>query len=137
LVEIEESELEKFEKHLGKPTGIKIGEDTFNLLPLDVEDLPDLLRILQKFSGIKEGEEEKWLERMDTETTGRLTKLIVKTLKISYPKMDEEKLKRFASVNFIPMVVALFQINTMGAEKADVKVMERIKELRKKREKKK
>lgn len=136
MVEISNEEIEKFERHLGKATEIKIGTDTFNLFPLDVEDLPDLLKILQKFTGIKEGEEEKWLERMDEETTQRLGRLIIKTLKISYPKMDENKLKRFASVNFIPMVVALFQINTMGAEKADAKVLERIKKMREERKEK-
>lgn len=133
MAEISKEDIEKFEKHLGKPTEIKIGEDTFNFLPLDTDDLPDLLKILKQFAGIEQGEEEKWLERMDAETTKTLSSLIIKTLQISYPGMEENKLKRFASVNFIPMVVTLFQINTMGAEKADAKVLERIKKIREKK----
>jgi len=129
-MEITKEEIEKFEKHLGMAQETKIGEDTFYFLPLYAEDIPSLLRVIQQFTAkVKPGQEEKWLEALDKETAEILVELNKKTVKISYPKLSDEKINRFVSANFISLTIALFNINDLGAKKIG-KVKERLEKIR-------
>ena len=137
MVEIEENEIKKFEKHMGLAQEFKIGEDTFKFLPLRAEDIPELLKVIRVFTTkVKPGEEENWLEAMDKETIEILVKLIKKMVKISYPKLSEEQIDNFVSANFIALSVALFQINDLGAKKVGA-IKERLEKLRAARRSKK
>ena len=117
MSEISEEELKKFEKHMGLAQEFKIGDDVFHFKPLTARYIPDLLRVIQKFSDIKEGEEGKWLQTMDEDTSNRLIKLIEKMVQLSYPNLTEEQIDSFVASNFIALSTALLQINDLGAKK--------------------
>ncbi len=137
MVEMTEEEIKKFEKHMGLAQEFKIGKDTFKFLPLRAEDIPDLLRVIKTFTiKVKPGEEDKWLEAMDEESTRLMVKLIKKMVKISYPQLTDEQIDNFVSANFIALSIALFQINDLGARKIG-RIRERLEKLKAMRKPKK
>ncbi len=117
MAEIDKEELKKFEKHMGIAQEVQIGDDVFRLRPLYAEDIPDLLKIIQEFTNLKEGEEGRWLELMKKETSEIFIKLMKKMVSISYPDLSDNQVADFTSANFIPLSIALFQINDLGAKK--------------------
>lgn len=129
---VSENEIKKFERHLGKPMQVTIADEVFEFRPLSAEDLPDLLRVLQVFtSKVKPGQEDRWMEAMDEETTARLVGLVKKMVKKSYPELTDSVVDEFVSANFITLTTVLFQLNDLGAAKVDTKVLERIEKMKK------
>ncbi len=131
---IEEAELEKFERHIGKGSSLelKIGDktDTFVLKPLPLSSLPDLFRVFKAFAKLRPGSEEEFFDKLDEETSKKMTQLAMDTMKLSYPNMSEEKLELFVSTNFMPILTKVFEINDLGLKKIAPRALARIKKMR-------
>jgi len=101
----------RFEKCLGEGEEIEIEyasgkKETLKLKPLGWEDINDLLLIGKDFSG-----SEKPLENISDTTIERMKKLVLKTMKNSYPEEPEEELKAFAAKNFMLLIPIIIDMN--------------------------
>jgi len=133
---ISKEEIEKFKKHMGLPQEFRIGDDVFYFKPLNAEDIPSLLSVIKTFTNkVKPGQEERWLEAMDNESTVELVRLIKKMVKISYPDIGDEEINSFVSANFISLSIALFQINDLGAKNVNL-IQDKLAKLKARRAKK-
>ena len=118
--------MDKFEAHMARPAEVELErpdgtKDIFVLHPLDWEDMPELVKLMKKLSKgmpkiknpeeIKEEDLATVMEGFDEETVGVIQKLVLKTLKKSYPEEKEEKLKAFAAGTWLKLFPKILEIN--------------------------
>lgn len=130
-----EEEIKKWERHIAKPMEFVFedeegNKDKFLLKPLTIEDMGDLYYVSTASVELSKG------NRQDlNEMTERASKLILKTLRLSYPDIPEETLEGFAKSHFAELTNAIFQVNRFISKTA--KVVEKIAEVRRNIEAKK
>lgn len=105
--------MDKFDRHVGNGQAITIDEDTFVIKPLGVSHMKDFFKLMRKFDGAKK--EEDFLRNLDDETSDTISRIIMATLKKSYPEIAQEKLEEFGMKNFGVILPAIFEVN-MGTE---------------------
>ena len=114
-------DLEKMKRHLGKGGDVEIvnvdGEkDTFHLEQLGVGSLPSLLMVYGEL------EEAGTFNNMSMDGKNRLIDLVVESVNGSYTKpktMPQEEYDaltgKFVTLNFIPLMMKVFDLNGMGS----------------------
>ena len=132
---MDENELKKWERHIGKPQEFEFednegNKDKFLLKPLPIEFIGDLLYVSNAMLELSQGKDENLEKGM-----AKAQKLIMETLKSSYPEILEEILLGFAKRHFMDLINAIFEINQFVSKTA--KVEERIAQIRRNLEKKK
>jgi len=88
-------DLEKFNKHIGKPVTIKIEGDEFEFKPLNYEQFGKLIVFGGKYGTGKDFDTTKLGEQGAEEMMG----LFVDIVKTSYPELDQEKIDSFVVHN--------------------------------------
>jgi len=127
----------RFNKYLGEAEKVEIEykdgtKEVLMLKPLGWDDIKDMLLLSKTFAiNLPEKGEipiEKMLEKMDSGTIDIMQKIVLKTMKISYPEEPEDELKAFATKNFMALMPTIIDLNlnTGSTEK-----LEKIKELQK------
>jgi len=99
-------------------------KEILELKPLNWEDINDLMMIGKVFSKNTENP----MENLNVETVELMKKLVLKTMKLSYPEEPEDELKGFATKNFMVLMPYIFEMNFNLAK---TEKMERIKEIQK------
>jgi hypothetical protein len=109
---MDEHKIAKMKRHLGMDKVITIGEDTFNIPPLPMEYLPDLMELAGKFSG----DEKELAKNMDKDTIKRVIELIKVSLAKSpdIETSDKEVLDSFIARNFPQLLGAMIEASTAG-----------------------
>jgi len=83
--------------------------------PLTGKYLEDLYYVMEKFSGTNTKEEtlstEELLKVLGTDASTKLHKLVLETLKLSYPDIDTIQLDTFASQNLFKFVEPMIKVN--------------------------
>jgi hypothetical protein len=127
----------RFNKYLGEAEKVEIeyksgDKEVIMLKPLGWDDIKDMLLLSKTFAiNLPEKGEipiEKMLEKMDSGTIDIMQKIVLKTMKLSYPEEPEDELKAFATKNFMALMPTIIDLNlnTGSTEK-----LEKIKELQK------
>jgi hypothetical protein len=113
----------RFSKSMGEPEEITLtypdgNSEKLMLKPLGWEDVNDLMMIGKAFTSENP---ENVFEKMNDETIERMKKVVLKTMKNSYPDEPEEELKAFASKNFMSLIPIILNMNfnTGKTEKLD------------------
>ena len=104
--------MDKFDRHIGSGKCIKIGEDDFIIKPLGMKHMKSFFKLMKKFDGAKGNSD--FVKALDEDTTEVIEKLLMATLKKSYPEVDEEKLSEFGMKNFGELLPAIFEVNMGG-----------------------
>jgi len=104
--------LDKFNKHMANPHKFKIAEDEFEIMPLGVEYIGELLDLASTKNPTKNDRD-------------RLVKLIKISLKETYPELSDEQLNKFIVGNYLILANVIFDANPLGTDKIDV-IKERI-----------
>jgi len=122
------AEMNKFERHMAKGAVLELKNedktiDTFDLKPLEYEDMDKYYLLLEKVSSM-ESELKKENKDMDKITSSEIFKylgnetiklimdLSLKTIKLSYPDLDDKLAKRFVKDNFMNLFPLLFEANS-------------------------
>lgn len=93
----------RLEKYFGKGEKIKVGEDEFELKPLDVEYLPHFFKVMGSLSSAKGIYDENCVDSIKI--------LIEETLKRSMPEEPEELRKQFGLKYSGQILTAIFRMN--------------------------
>ena len=107
---------------------LKIGEEEVTLRPLGVKYLPDLFALIGRFKDAKE--EGDVIALLDEKTSTLLSKLVMATLKLSYPDEPQAELEAFAMNHLMEIMPVVLEINSFGATK-DREVIKKVEHLRK------
>lgn len=131
-------ELSKFDKHMGKPLIVQLKnedgeEDTFTLYPLGYEYLSDVFSLIERVAEITPSVKginlDTDIESLDTaqlkqifslfdkDTIGLLGKILVGTMRVSYPDLfksadGERKANLFITANLFELLSPVLQLNT-------------------------
>jgi dsDNA-binding SOS-regulon protein len=82
--------------------------EVLKLKPLGWEDVNDLMMIGKSFTSENP---ENTFDKMTDDTIERMKKVILKTMKNSYPDEPEEELKAFAAKNFMTLIPIVLNMN--------------------------
>jgi len=127
--------MDKFERHLIKPTEVKIvnesgEEDVFNLVPLPFSHLGDFFDCLGTLSkmgdvadkGLSEADQVKsLLSLLDKATVNIVKGLVLSTFQESYPDQNKATLEKFCSQHFMELFPIVIEINTKTMSSANAK----------------
>lgn len=123
-----------FDKYLGKPGELKLVDedgniDVFHLEQLSFEYMADIIAVQDALS--KAGKDPTNITQyINPEIAQKMNRLVMDTLKMSFPDANEQKLDGFGKNNFMSILTAIFQINSYGFDKMG-KVQETLERLRK------
>ena len=120
--------MNKFEKHMAKGAVLELKNadktiDVFDLKPLEYEDIDKYYLLLEKISEMETQlkKENKDMDKLNTsdiftylgnDTLKLIMELSLKTIKISYPDLDDQLAKRFVKDNFMTIFPVLFEANS-------------------------
>lgn len=127
---MDKSALEKFERNIGKPKVVKIGEDEFEFVSLPFENLIE-------FFGLSEAIEEQSKNKSSKlpleaiKTIMRLEKIMVKE---SYPELDDKKAEAFVKKYIFALMPVLMELNSPGTDGLDDKQKKALDDFKKKME---
>lgn len=115
-------DISKFKKFTRKPVTVKLkapdgSEDDFLISPLTNEDLVDYMNVSNEFAAKyknakKEEDPSIIFKEIPKDIWVKLIYLCKKSIKISYPDLDDETLNSFVSSNFIQIFPKLTEANT-------------------------
>ena len=104
--------IEQIKTALGEPLKRKLGETEFEFYPLDVTSMPDFFELSSRISGKDE------TEILKRENAELIVNLILKMLKISFPKdTPDELLGQFAMKHFMELQEILIEIHSPDVDK--------------------
>ena len=124
-----EEELKRWERHIGKAQEYEFednegNKDKFLLVPLPLEFIGDLLFVSDTMNEMAvKGSSSRF-----DESIKRAEKIILETLKLSYPEIPEETLKGFAKKHFVKLIGAILELNHLISKTS--KVDERLAQIR-------
>jgi len=126
---MDEIELKRWERHLAKPIEVEIVDDEGNkdkilLKPLGMEYIGDLLFASNVSIEMANGKQENIVKGTEV-----ASKLILETLKMSYPEISEDVLKGITKKHFFTLLNGVFEVNRFGSKTA--KVEEKLDKIRK------
>ena len=107
---------------LGNPKKIKIRDEEIEIYPLGFEYLLDIEKIRlrlrelnEKFKALKDPDEmgAEIVKNLTDEDWNRIKKVLIATLKQSFPEETEEKLELFASRYFLDLFDAVMEVNSI------------------------
>lgn len=103
----------RFSKSIGESEEITVvypdgNSEVLKLKPLGWEDVSDLMMIGKAFTS---DTAENAFEKMNEDTIERMKKVVIKTMKVSYPEEPEDELKAFAAKNFMTLVPIILNMN--------------------------
>ena len=108
-------DLEKFNRHMGKPVKFKILDDEFEMLPLGVQYIGEIIELSRHiFNNDKDGK--SLATKEDRTRIGELCKI---ALKETYPELTDKQLDVFVTSNYVLLSKALFDTNTLGTDKLE------------------
>lgn len=125
-------DVDKFRRHINKPFTFKIGEDDFQIKPLTVDSLPDLLVAYSIFDNLEKPEDLYTLDKyLSPEILLAMREIVVTSIRDSYPDLEEETLQAFAMKNFWDVLGAVFECNQFNQDKEKIdKIQKKLEQLR-------
>ena len=104
----------KLKRFVGKGNMIKIDGEDVELMPLDVDSIPDLLSMIKSFSGVgdKTATMEELFKNVDEEGKQAIKRLVTAVVDTSFPDDDEKDRKKFGFKYFFPIIMGLMSINS-------------------------
>lgn len=99
-------------RHMAEGGELKIGEDSFNIKPLTMKELPSLMSVMNSMNSAKQ---ENFMEAMTEEVTEKVAMLCERSIELSYPDWTPETIDAFVISNFMPLMTKVFEINDLGA----------------------
>ena len=105
-------ELKKEKIELADDAG---NRSTYDVVPLTGEYLEDLYYIMDKLQGSGDDAGDI-LKVLGTDAVTKLHRIILATLKLSYPSEDETKLDQFVSQNLIKLIEPIMKVNMPNTE---------------------
>ncbi len=123
--------MSRFKPHLAQGEKVIIDGEEFLLKPLNVDSLPNFMKVMKTFSGAKDKDSsiEDMLKNIDDEGLNALKEVLYDTLKLSYPDEPEEDMKQFALKFMGQLMGPIMSMNNSNIEKE--KDPGKIKEIRK------
>ena len=90
-------------------------KEVYNVGPLTGEYLEDLYYIMDKLQGSGDDAGDI-LKVLGTDAVTKLHRIILATLKLSYPSEDETKIDQFVSQNLVKLIEPIMKVNMPSTE---------------------
>ena len=127
--------MEIINRNLGKGGWLEISnrDDLGNekVDKLWVEQLPatyigKIMNLLATFQKSSMNEDE-FIEYLAEHKVDAVNELLRATMKVSYPELQDDAIEKFVMANWMPLLIVMMKINSLGSDKMPNKDMEAIK----------
>jgi phosphorylcholine metabolism protein LicD len=110
---------DKFSRNIKESFTYKIGQDDFEIKPLEYRHLGKFWKLITKFSKFATNKDKeltpedtvKIIEAMDEDTINLLTELEFEMMTTSYPDKTKDVIKSFVRDNMFQLMTPLMEIN--------------------------
>lgn len=120
--------LDKFERNIGKPKTVKIGEDEFEFVSLPFENLVEFFGLTETIEETNKNKNTK-LPLEAIKTVMRLEQVMVKE---SYPELTDKKVEQFVIKNLFILMPVLMELNSPSSDGLDDKQKKALDDFKKK-----
>ena len=125
------------ERHIGKGGVFEITNEDgtidkieFPLLRMD--DFSDFMQLFTKFAEVgKQDSDVTFLKLLDVDTTNVINRLLLKTMKLSCPELDDESLGSFIKTYYFDLLGKLIEVNTPRSQEVDTRIKDKLTHLKK------
>jgi hypothetical protein len=130
---MDKNALEKFERNIGKPYKVTIGDDEFEFLCLPFKNLMQFFQFTEQ---LEEHQNEMKknpdvIQKLPLEQIESVMQLEQIMVKESYPELSEKQVEQFVIKNMYALMTPLMVLNTPSADSLDEKTKANLEDFKK------